>query len=499
VVTSDRYRTLAWLVLGLVALLSLGAVAARNPTLSRLPLPRAGEPWAGGAPQFDPPSGQYDRSVLVELHPSHPQGEVLFTTDGSVPTATVGIRYRQPVILDADYPALTVFRAVEVMNGVVGEVGHAAYLVGVENDLPVVALTVEPADLWDAERGILTRPWARGRDWERAAHVAYLDAGGELGFEAGMGLRTHRMAPFDAAKPSLRLYARQDYGPARLTYPLFPTASGAAPAEGEVPGIDRLLLQAGNQTQVWPLLQDQLIADAVAALDLRAAPRRFVWLFINGESWGIYHLSERIDRFFLEKAYGIDRVDVVQDGRRREGTDADWDALLDWVAASDLSDPAQYATLKSQIDLASFTDFAVLQLYFGTTGEAWFAAHPRGGRWFWLYGGETPSFAPRIDAPLHRSWEAPTDFARLLRALLANPEYRRYLTDRAAMHLDGALAPESLAPRVDAWTELLSPAIGYETARWPRPISWEAEVAFLRRFVRQRGAEVRDQLEARFP
>ena len=493
---SHRNRRLGLLVAGLLLLLGIGAIVEAHPRFVGLDLPRAGEPWAGGAPRFDPRSGQYDRSVLVKLEPSHPQGEIVFTTDGTVPTTTLGTRYRKPLILDADYPALTVVRAREVVNGVAGEVGHASYLVGLDAPLPVVSLTAAPADLWGEDHGILTHPWERGREWERPVHITYLDASGEVGFEVEAGLRTHRIEPFDADKQSLRLYFRRSYGAARLSYPLFPvpTELGDRPDDIRL-SYDRLLLQAGVQTEPWSMLRDQLIADAVDALDLRASPRRFVWLFINGEPWGIYHLSERIDRFFLEKTYGIDRVDVVQDGRSREGSDDGWDSLIDWVEAADLTDPADYARLKRRIDLENFTDFAVLQLYFGTSGEAWFAAHPLGGRWFWLFGGETKTFASDVDAPIYQSWEASSDFARILRALLANPDYRRYLADRATAHLDTALAPDALEPRIDAWVEAVSPAIVHETTRWPKPTSWESEVAYMRRYVRQRGPVMQAQLE----
>ena len=221
-----------------------------------------------------------------------------------------------------------------------------------------------------------------------------------------------------------------------------------------------------------------------------------MWLFINGESWGLYHLAERIDRFFLEKAYGAQQVDVVQDGREREGTDEAWDALIDWVEDADLTDPDHYAYLQSQIDLADFTDFAVLQLTFGVTGEAWFAARPRGGRWFWLYGGETPAFASRIDAPIYHAWRAPTDFAVLLRQLLDNPAYRARFVERAAVLLETELAPDALEPRVDALARALSHEIGYEEARWPRSVTWEAEIDYLRRFARRRSAVVRSQIAA---
>ncbi len=492
---SSRYGPLALLLGVLVVLLTAAVVVEHSPDLGRVRIPHAFDTWTERAPIFDPPPGQYDRSLWVTLQPTHPRADVVFASGGTVPTVTVGTRYRQPIFLDADHPALTVLSAVSVVDGRVGDVGHAAYLVGVENRLPVLSLTVDPADLWDAERGILVHPWERGREWERPAVGFYFEPGGAVGFQAAAGMRTHRIYPFDADKPSFRLYFRESYGAVALTYPIFDPQTSVG-AVASPPRYNQLLLQAGDQRTTWALAQDALIAETADALGLRVAPRRFVWLFINGESWGLYHLAERIDRFFLEKAYGAQQVDVVQDGREREGTDEAWDALIDWVEDADLTDPDHYAYLQSQIDLADFTDFAVLQLTFGVTGEAWFAARPRGGRWFWLYGGETPAFASRIDAPIYHAWRAPTDFAVLLRQLLDNPAYRARFVERAAVLLETELAPDALEPRVDALARALSHEIGYEEARWPRSVTWEAEIDYLRRFARRRSAVVRSQIAA---
>jgi hypothetical protein len=442
------------------------------------------------APTFSPAPGIYEHSVLVELQASYRQGQIVYTLDGTRPSAEVGTRYQGPLHLDADVPDVVVIRAVEVVDGEPGPVATGVYVVGLGSTLPVLSVAVPPAALWDAERGILTHPWARGRAWERAAHVTYLAPdGGQVAIPAG--LRVHEA---DAAKPSLRLYFRNAYGDPRLDFPLFP---GHPRQSDDVQSYKRLLLQAGDSAGRWTMFRDQLLVEVANELGVPAAQGRIVHLFVNGESWGLYRLSERVDRFFLEDNLGIGRADLVQDGRQREGTDEDWDALMDWVEAADLGDAVTYATLAAQVDLRTFTDLAVLHLYFDVPAAEIYAARPRGGRWFFLYGGGTRAFAPRADvlpATLHG---AQGDFARMLRALWANPAYRQRFAGRLAVLLNTTLTPASMRARAEPWVAALAPEAVYEAARWPHPLAWEDNVAaLLDDFIPARPAVLRSHVAA---
>ena len=442
---------------------------------------------------FSPPPGVYADTLLVELTPLNAEGQIVFTTDGTIPSPTVGMLYQQPIRIDAEHPDVTIVRAVEVVNGIPGPVYTASYAVGLDAKLPVVSLVAEPADLWDSERGIFVNTWERGQDWERSVHLTYLDPDKGLRFSVPGGLRIHGAEPFDAHKQSFRLYFRNDYGVAQLDYPLF----ADHPKQPETSqSYKRLLLQSGDRSGHWTLFRDQLVARIATDLGLGAAQGHFVQLFVNGEAWGIYRLSERIDRFFLEANYGIQRADVVQNGKAREGSDDEWDALLDWAEVHDLSDDANYAYVKTRIDLDNFTDFAVLQLYFDFPSQDLFAVRSRAGRWFWVYGGGSQEFAQYPEAPFSalKVSEYKDDFALLLRQLLGNPQYRQLFSLRAADLLNTVLEPAALSREVTDLAQGLSADIRYEAARWPLPLSWEENVQLLQAFVKERPEYLRSEI-----
>ncbi|MGC9349584.1 MAG: CotH kinase family protein, partial [Anaerolineae bacterium] len=291
-----------------------------------------------GRPAISPPPGSYPRGTSVSLQASQPRAEIVFTTDGTVPTAAVGHRYDTPLRLDAAFPGVTTLRAVEVLGGETGPVLNATYLVGFEPTLPVVAITAEPADLWDAERGLFVNTSWRGADWERPVHVTgFLD--GAVAFSEPAGMRIDGREPWTAEKQSLRLYFRQAYGAGRISAPLFP-GHLHQPAQDQV--YKRLLLQAGVRDPRWSLLRDHLVSEAARAMGFPLAEGRFVWLFVNDVSWGVYRLTERVDRFFLEDNLAIASADVVREGDAREGTDEAWEALVDFVESHNLGDVAHY-------------------------------------------------------------------------------------------------------------------------------------------------------------
>jgi hypothetical protein len=518
---------LLWLA-ALGILVALAHIVERLPTQSARDAPPA-------PPDFYPPPGRYDSAdksmintasstaMLIEIRSAQHQQDgqprpmrlpsyIIFTTDGTLPTLDVGTRYERPLSLDMTYPSVTVLRAIEVINGKPGPVAQASYVVGVPTNLPILSLITEPTGLWDSENGIFVKPWERGREWERPVHLTFLEEAAPTSqsrsFEVSAGLRVHGSGNPDPSqlleiqKRSLRLYFRTRYGASRLEAELFSAPDNEATPPDQA--YDRLLLHAGHPTDFNTLLCDHLTAEVAAELGLPAAKGRFVIMFINGELWGIYRLSERVDRFFLEDNLNIQNADVVQEGRAREGTDDDWDALIDWVETHDLSNPEHYAYVQTQIDLKSFTDFAALQLYFGFSPEALFAVHPRGGRWFWVYAGGTQTFANHADAPIGLLTDAATsplappagtsDFAVLLKKLLTNPQYRSRFTLRFADLLNTTLSARSIAPRIARLTQTLAPNIDYEISRWPQSLQdWSFSTARWATFATERTMGLRKQ------
>jgi len=465
-------------------LLALGVLLwAADRWESRMP-ERAGEALApGDVPSFVPSGGEFSSATAVEIRPSHSRAHVVFTTDGTVPTATVGILYDRPLRLDPAFPGVVVLRARQFLDGAPGPVTTTSYVVGLPHTLPILSIVADPADLWDPTVGILANPGQRGAEWERPVHLTFFTGAPEPAFGIPAGLRVHHVGHDPETKPSFRLYFRQEYGPSRLEFPVLP-----AHPEQDVHTYKRLLLLASDRAAHRTLLEDALLNQLAARMGLPAPYGRFVLLFLNGEPFGIYRLSERVNRFFAEDVLGLNAPDVIRNGQADDGDPAHWKDLLDWVRAHDLKDPANYAALQEQVDLDSFTDLVILLAYFGRTD--FLAVRPGDGSepWLWLPAEGYSWGLLRADVPPGplASPEAAGDLSELLFRLLENPDYRARFASRLADRLNTVLAPPAVLPEIDGLAAALAPDIGYESARWPSPARWESGVEALRDFARRR-------------
>jgi hypothetical protein len=471
-------------------------------------------------PHFSLPGGYYDRDIQLKISAPNPNVSVIFTVDGSVPTHTVGTVYTQPIRISAATPAVTVIRARAVLPGAkLGPVVSASYFVGVSASLPMISLIMDPRDVWDPQRGIYANPLERGEMWERPVDVTYVDIDRRSGFQVPAGIRIHGGWSRNFDKQSFRLYFRQEYGLSRLEYPLF--------AGSEVRSFKRLVLHSGGQDwhafphmnyANWTLIRNQLAANLALQLDGYAAHSQPALMFINGEPWGIYQIRERIDDRFLADHYGIESADFLETpellGFRevRMGDGEHWDHLLHFVETHDLADPANYAYVESQIDVANFIDYNILQIY--AADSDWphhnvYQIRPRvqGGRWHWMFWDSDHGFGANLDGQVSTNTigrvldhDYPTTFGRdalLLRKMLGNPEFVGRFLSRTADLLNTTLAPRSVIAHIDALAAELEPDIAYETIRWSSSVNWASNIQALRSFARSRPNFVRQHIVER--
>ena len=412
--------------------------------------------------------GLFTGLVTVHLAAAVSGSAVYYTLDGSDPMVG-GHEYTAPLAVEET----TVLRAVALRDGVpVSADTTATYLFGESIGLPVLSLVTDPAHLWDEATGIYVNPGGRGREWERPVTVEWLSPEGESGFSVGAGLRIHGNISRGGAKQSFRLYFRGEYGPRELAYPLF----------GPEPGqqYDRLVLRAGSNDSWSPCMacwrgvtlyvRDQLVRELHGAMGQVAARGRWVALYLNGEYWGLYNLTERIDDNFLATHFGYDYWDVA----RRPGENEAWDAFVVWNNSTDLRETTQYEQALQQLDIENFTTFIILALWTGNIDWGsgnWYAARMRDGpdaRWR-LFVWDAEMTFDLFGHPLNRSVIASGaggPLIPILANLMANPQYQAYFTAQVERHLTGALMTDSVRDRFAALRTDLRPAIAAEVTRW---------------------------------
>ena len=373
-------------------------LAGRSTTGRYFPAPTPGAPngvgYTGfvGDVHFFPQRGFYDTPVTVQLTCGTPGATIVYTIDGSVPTATNGTQGPSGITVPVN--GTTVLRATALSGSLaptnvdthtylfVDQVAAQQRPAGVASTwpggspadfamdprvpganpppgyslreslraIPTLSLTSDPAGLWGAGSGIYAVPSGRGRTYERFTAAEWLDPAGGDDFHVDGGLRIHGNISRDKGftpKHGFSLRFRGEYGDTRLSFPLFP-GSG-------VDRFDELVLRAGS-TDTFPCtewaavglglngelyqrwnrdwasyIRDQWVRDTHIAMGHADFHGRFCHLYLNGSYWGIYNVTESPSAaHFAEHLGGNEESwDTVADfSELHEGTRTAWDQLL---------------------------------------------------------------------------------------------------------------------------------------------------------------------------
>ena len=406
--------------------------------------------------------------------------DIYFTLDGSTPTST-DILYDNPIALDS---SMTV-RAVAMDDGQLPSMVRThTYIVDVEHDLPIVALSAEPEHMFGSA-GIYSKPF---HDIERPVHVELYETDGlALSFDAGIEISGGYSQAL--SQKSFAIHLRKYYGIQEINYPLFD--------DNEVTSFKHFLLRTSGQDQYMTKIRDAFIHKAVKdVIDVDVLDSRPCVVYINGEYWGLYNIREKDNEDYLASHHGVDpkQLDIlVWNGYALEGSNEDYKALVKYVATHDMRKQEYYEYVTSQIDVDNLIDYLIVQCYFGNTdsGNIKFWRDQNGGKWRWiLYDMDWALFMKtytwnniyQIFNPNGMGSEDWID-TTLHVELMKNDHFKEEFIKRYALYTSTYFQPERLLPMYDAMIEEIESEIPRQVERWPRNFLWEEHVALMRQII----------------
>lgn len=447
-------------------------------------------------PRIEPPGGIYPASLEVTVRGSLSEVVVRYTLDGSTPEAS-----SPEASQFLRVSSTTVVRAAAFFGEHrVGEVASATFLIDEDPELDVVSISTAPANLFDPTTGIYVNPESRGREWERPVSFEVLTKEGRRLVATGAGLRVHGQSTRLFPKKSLRLHFRGEYGSTRLSSRIFDEA-------GATNGFESLVLLMGTELAEGPdqvtYIHRALLQPLFGSLGGQRLHFRPISLWLDGEYWGLYILSERPDESFASSYFGGERGewDVVEGldptphvvaGNREE-----WTKLYRSLERGEFAGEDGFDELGRQVDIENLTDYLVLFVWgmFADEGVNLRAARRRSpdGRWR-IVPWDANAFR-RSDDPL-----AVDIVGRLLRArsgdilsllfstLHANEEYRQLFHHRLRAAIDGPLSPAEFAKVVDELAARIAPEMARESERWGlvSPEEWRSNIDRLRDYAEWR-------------
>jgi hypothetical protein len=250
-----------------------------------------------------------------------------------------------------------------------------------------VSVVADPADLLEHEKGILAAgavydTWKKtpeakeltekgmtwefqsnftqhGRAWERPCLVQIYDGGNVPAAELNAGLRVTGHASRAENQKSFNIYFRKTYGVKYLDYELF---------EGMSRYKSFRLMNGGNNTRRLKF-KDSFLKELVSDRHFAAASSRPAVLFLNGEYWGPYLLTEKVTARMLKDHFGVRKgqVILVKEGRLKEGKEEDMNLYRELMsfAEKDLADPCVWEAFCLLMDIRSMADYCAARIYFG--------------------------------------------------------------------------------------------------------------------------------------
>ena len=375
--------------------------------------------------------------------------------------------------------------------------------------LPVISIITDSLNLFQKDSGIYiigtnNNSTKRGKSWERLAHLEYFDVDGESQLKQNIGIRIHGNWGRTFPQKSLRLYARSEYGSKTFNYQFF--------ADKEISSFKRLIVRAASSTD-WKntLFKNELVQQLTANLNLSHQASIPVIVFINGEYWGIHHLSERVDKYYLNEYYEApkDSIDLLSNnGIIEQGNSSDFLDLKNYIETHSVIENHHYQYITELIDIANFIDYNISHIFFANTdwpnNNIKFWKTQKNGKWKWImtdcdesmnyeHYNVLSDFANAM--PYHQYFPKWSTF--LLHNLLKNELFKRQFRSRFETLLLNNFSTTNILHEISLLKNTYTPEVIGHINRWGTPATftdWQEIVEGLNAFAALRPIEMKSQL-----
>ena len=242
-----------------------------------------------------------------------------------------------------------------------------------------------------------------------------------------------------------------------------------------------IVLRAGAQDQNSGKFRDELAAGLLVGSDvnfLYQAYKPYV-LYLNGEYWGVYFMKEKRNRFFVAQHEGTDdnvNLDIIRSAGKGSvyyGSNAEWQEFMTWLngTGNDLSSASNYAYAEERVDLDSFMDYMICEIY-SANSDVWNIQYYKikGGKWKWIYYDFCWSFGASENRTNHQTLSirrlSSKPCSDLFNALLKNSDWRDRFCRRFAELLNTIYAPETVLAKIDELYAQVEPEVAREREKF---------------------------------
>ena len=275
---------------------------------------------------------------------------------------------------------------------------------------------------------------------------------------------------------------------------------------------DSLVLRTGSQDEFQYNDQRTVIKDVVATslmgkyTDVDVQDYVPIVLYINGKYWGIYFIREKVDETFVSNHYNVkatktDTSILRIDGEVKSGTDKKYNSMISFINSNSLSNSKNYEKIKEQIDIQSFSDFWIGEIYtanYDILNTRYFS-NPLvdNGKWKYIFYDIDSGFFRTTQNTFNEytnpsgmgSWNFPTV---LLRNMMKSSEFKSTFLERLSYNLNNTWAYKNVEKRIDeVIDEIGKDEFKKNAERWGNSYShWEKSIKSMKTFAKNRNSYV---------
>ena len=444
-------------------------------------------------PYADIKSGIYDSNKEFKVTLTG-GGKIYYTLDGSEPTTSSKV-YSSPLTIKKT----TVLRIMSKEAGKLSsDVNNYSYILDTSHKTSVMSLIIDSKKLNKVNNNTSLNSKVQER-----GYVDYFDKEGE-GFSINVGLKLFGGSTRSYKKKSYEIKFKKKYGDAKLKYKVFKNVDSSV--------FDSLVLRTGSQDEFQYNDQRTVIKDVVATslmgqyTDVDVQDYVPIVLYINGKYWGIYFIREKVDETFVSNHYNVkatktDTSILRIDGEVKSGTNKKYNSMISFINSNSLSNSKNYEKIKEQIDIQSFSDFWIGEIYtanYDILNTRYFS-NPLvdNGKWKYIFYDIDSGFFRTTQNTFNEytnpsgmgSWNFPTV---LLRNMMKSSEFKSTFLERLSYNLNNTWAYKNVEKRIDeVIDEIGKDEFKKNAERWGNSYShWEKSIKSMKTFAKNRNSYV---------
>jgi hypothetical protein len=360
----------------------------------------------------------------------------------------------------------------------------------------------------------------RGSEWERPAHITFVEPDGTTAFSQHIGIRIHGGFTRAWTQKTLRLYARSEYDENNwFNYPVF-GAHQRSCDQTPMTHYKRLLLRSSGNDMSMTLFRDALMHQLAGELNADVQAARPAVVYINGEYWGIHQIRERLDDYYLSEHYHINRDELVLINERgwevevgQIGDVEEFQLHMRRITGPVANEAERFELASTMMDMEHWIDYLSAQLYAANTDwiennmRVWRKRTPayepgapvgHDGRWRWIFFDLDFAFDfLGYGYQTHNTVEWLGEQSDLFEKLSRSDAFRDKFAGRFADLMNTTFRTSHVQQEADYFTRLLAPEMPRNIDRWPNfgdMIQWHREIQVIHDYAADRPDFIREHV-----